>query len=598
MPHAEATALLRALLARPGLRAATEAGSRNAQVGPEMTLAFLAKARKTRREARDSATNDLALIEEDLAALKAAAPGAGVALGEELAAEIAGELDLSDEGRRRTGVVASMEKMDRVWEDTNGIGDGVLGEGSTDVSRVEKSNAGMLLRPDGDGADGGGAAEGEAEKELGEGRARFDDLPVRRPSLRGRAAAAAAAAFASAAAAIPGAASRNGSTPTPPEALPVTPVSKAKASLADIHSRTALIDRFHEDVQAMYFDKRARMGTAGLQSFTKTLVCATSLSAARRLATVRHVDILNSCSNTILSAVEFNAPGTIFAAAGSPKRIKLFQLNTVLARSASSSSDNDLHCPVLEIASPAKLATVSWSRNKPGVLATGALNGAISIHDTEANTQLHYIDAAHSARVWSVDYSTQQPNLLISGSDDNSVRLWDVERTAQPSLTIAAKANVCSVKFNPFVPHELAYGSADHVVYSIDLRYPRLPLCGYEGHFRAVSNVHFLNRSDLISSSTDSSCKLWNVQEQEPGLSYGGHLNNSRFVGLCGNSDFFATGSEDCSVYVYHKGLTGPVVRYGLESPGSFVSAVCWKTNSDMLVAANNTGALEIFEMS
>ena len=100
-----------------------------------------------------------------------------------------------------------------------------------------------------------------------------------------------------------------------------------------------------------------------------------------------------------------------------------------------------------------------------------------------------------------------------------------------------------------------------------------------------------------MSASTDSSCKLWNVAQQKPGLSYAGHSNERSFVGLCGSNDFFAVGSEDNAVYVYQKRFTGPVVRYPFQGGGSFVSSVAWKPDSNCIVAGSNAGSVEILQV-
>ena len=257
---------------------------------------------------------------------------------------------------------------------------------------------------------------------------------------------------------------------------------------------------------------------------------------------------------------------------------------------------NNHHYPILEIPTQNKISCLSWSRHDEAVLAASTHKGEILIHDTHANVQLQTL-REHRKRTWYVNFSTQQPNMLLSGSDDQTVKLWDVGRQAVSTMTIQTSANVCCVKFNPYDLNEFAFGSADHNIYSYDIRQARTPLCVFEGHWRAVSHVMFLNRSELISASTDSSCKLWNVEKQEAGLSYTGHSNQRNFVGLCGSNDFFAVGSEDSAVYVYHKRFSGPVVRYGCSPGGSFVSTVAWKPDSNFLVAANDVGNVEVIEL-
>ena len=66
--------------------------------------------------------------------------------------------------------------------------------------------------------------------------------------------------------------------------------------------------------------------------------------------------------------------------------------------------------------------------------------------------------------MWSVAYNPQEPTLFASGSDDCTVKLWSM---GQPNsiFSFSAKANICSVKFNPYSRYLLAYGSAGVHIY-------------------------------------------------------------------------------------------------------------------------------------
>lgn len=366
---------------------------------------------------------------------------------------------------------------------------------------------------------------------------------------------------------------------------------------SQLKGRGLLIERFRENVEKEYFERRRVNGVEGVREVTDMLVEATSFSAIRRRGGIQHIDILRT-NHSLISSIEFNAPATLFATAGVTRRIKVFEFDAIL-QNGGKDVEGDIrhHYPVLEIPTVSKLSCLSWSHQRHSVLAASTYNGDILIQDTETNTLLDTL-REHSKRTWYVDSSALMPNMLLSGSDDRSVKLWDVDRHQSCSvMSLETSANVCCVKFNPFDAQQIAFGSADHNVYSYDLRQPSRPLCVFEGHWRAVSHVLFLNRSELISASTDSSCKLWNVQKQQPGLSYAGHTNDRNFVGLTGYKDFFACGSEDNAVYIYHKGFAGPVVRHGFGPSAAFVSTVAWKPKSNLLVAANNIGGVEILEL-
>ena len=89
--------------------------------------------------------------------------------------------------------------------------------------------------------------------------------------------------------------------------------------------------------------------------------------------------------------------------------------------------------------------------------------------------------------------------MFASGSDDCTVKLWSMGQT-NSIFSFSARANICSVKFNPFNRYLLAYGSADHGVYYIDLRNPNKPLSELLGHKKAVSYVSFMGPNELVSA--------------------------------------------------------------------------------------------------
>ena len=178
--------------------------------------------------------------------------------------------------------------------------------------------------------------------------------------------------------------------------------------------------------------------------------------------------------------------------------------------------------------------------------------------------------------------------------------------------SLEAKANVCCVKFNPNSCYHLAFGSADHCVHYYDIRHTKQPLNVFKGHKKAVSYVKFLNKETVVSASTDSQLKLWNVNNRHCIRSFVGHVNEKNFVGLATNGDYITCGSENNGLYVYYKGLSKPLFNYKFEPMRSlldrgerrdedsneFVSAVCWRQSCPVIVAANSQGTIKILELN
>jgi E3 ubiquitin-protein ligase RFWD2 len=176
--------------------------------------------------------------------------------------------------------------------------------------------------------------------------------------------------------------------------------------------------------------------------------------------------------------------------------------------------------------------------------------------------------------------------------------------------SLEAKANVCCVKFNPGSPYNLAFGSADHCVHYYDLRNTKKALNVLKGHKKAVSYVKFLNNEDLVSASTDSQLKLWNIKHPNYVRSFVGHVIEKNFVGLATDGDYITCGSENNGLYIYYKGLSKSLFQFRFDAVRSFldkdrkeedvnefVSAVCWKQNSNVIVAANSQGTIKVLEL-
>ncbi|CAG2177091.1 unnamed protein product, partial [Oppiella nova] len=393
-----------------------------------------------------------------------------------------------------------------------------------------------------------------------------------------------------------------------------------KSSLTDIRQtpglQTPLASRrkkmhYHfDDLEECYFTTRAKSlvlsssgddtSTDGLHEFADTLNKFTSFSSLRPLATLCYASDLFTGSS-IVSSIEFDKDSEYFAIAGVTKKIKVFEYATVVKDTL------DIHYPINEMECSSKISCVSWSSYYKAMMASSDYEGTVTIWDAFTGQKARTFQE-HEKRCWSVDFNRVDTNLVASGSDDAKVKLWaaNVENSV---TSLEAKANVCSVKFNPCSRYHLAFGSADHCVHYYDLRNTKNPLMVFKGHKKAVSYVKFLNKEEIVSASTDSQLKLWSTTKTPSVRSFKGHINEKNFVGLATDGDFIACGSENNALFVYYKGLSKQVLTFWFDSvrvfdkdkreddTSDFVSAVCWRSGSNCVVAANSQGTIKILEL-
>jgi len=340
---------------------------------------------------------------------------------------------------------------------------------------------------------------------------------------------------------------------------------------------------------------------SGLDMFGSCLSSLTRYNSVRPLATLAYTtDMFNNSS--IVSSIEFDKNQEFFAIAGVTKRIKIYDYNVVLKDMV------DIHYPSTEMVCSSKISCISWSSFHKGMLASSDYEGTVIVWDSATNTK-STVWQEHEKRCWSVDFNLVDTKLIASGSDDARVKLWSTNMSHSVA-SLEAKANVCCVKFNPSSCYHLAFGSADHCVHYYDLRSTKQPLNVFKGHRKAVSYVKFLNSEDIVSASTDSQLKLWNINQTNCARSFTGHVNEKNFVGLATDGDYITCGSENNGLYIYYKGLSKHLFQFKFDAVRSFldrdrkeedvnefVSAVCWKANSNVMVAANSQGTIKVLEL-
>ncbi|XP_016097497.1 E3 ubiquitin-protein ligase RFWD2-like [Sinocyclocheilus grahami] len=304
-------------------------------------------------------------------------------------------------------------------------------------------------------------------------------------------------------------------------------------------SRRKRLTAHFEDLEQCYFSNRMSRITDDsrtvnqLDDFMECLSKFTRYNSVRPLATLSYAsDLYNGSS--IVSSIEFDRDCDYFAIAGVTKKIKVFEYGTVIQDAV------DIHYPVNEMTCNSKISCISWSSYHKNLLASSDYEGTVILWDGFTG-QRSKVYQEHEKRCWSVDFNLMDPKLLASGSDDAKVKLWSTNLDNSVA-SIEAKANVCCVKFSPSSRYHLAFGCADHCVHYYDLRNTKQPIMVFKGHRKAVSYAKFVNGEEIVSASTDSQLKLWNVNKPHCLRSFKGHINEKNFVGLASNGDYVACG--------------------------------------------------------
>ncbi|RKP21950.1 WD40 repeat-like protein [Rozella allomycis CSF55] len=191
------------------------------------------------------------------------------------------------------------------------------------------------------------------------------------------------------------------------------------------------------DLTASYFNHRLNSGT--FQSFSEVISKFFKYSHFRIIKSIHVSDITHS--NQIVSSIEFNTKGSLFATGGVTKKIRIFDFHSIVEDKSLT-----LHCPSHEIQTPAKISCLCWNSFLKSQIACSDYEGAITIYDVEKGSNPVMTFDEHEKRAWSVHVSPSDPMRLASGSDDCRVKIWSINQR-QSVLTIDSRVNVdCLIK--------------------------------------------------------------------------------------------------------------------------------------------------------
>uniref|UniRef100_A0A914VHH5 RING-type domain-containing protein n=1 Tax=Plectus sambesii TaxID=2011161 RepID=A0A914VHH5_9BILA len=407
--------------------------------------------------------------------------------------------------------------------------------------------------------------------------------------------------------------------------IPSTSVmtSVRDAECSSVSKYRARLSVHFEGLQQAYLERRiastADVGTndvgvddsrrGDLNHFSEVVHAMSQYGDFRRLATLNY-NVDSGPSLSIVSSIEFDKDGEYFVVAGVTKKIKVYEYSSVIENTVG------IHYPLVELQCMSKISNISWNPYTKSLLASSDYDGTVQLWDTWTGKATRKYQE-HEKRCWTVQFNNVDPHLMASGSDDAKVKLWSLN-SERSVAHIDAKVNVCCVYFSPTSRHNLVFGSADHCVHLYDLRNVSKAVNVFKGHRKAVSYVKYCNEREVVSASTDSHLRLWDVTTGECMRTMKGHQNEKNFVGLATDGNHIVCGSENNHLYVYYKGLADPLMSYDFtpsssssnlldpcpgrssinnETTNDFVSAVCWKKNTNVVVAANSQGTTHILEL-
>lgn len=161
----------------------------------------------------------------------------------------------------------------------------------------------------------------------------------------------------------------------------------------------------------------------------------------------------------------------------------------------------------------------------------------------------------HFGKIYAMQWATDSKN-LVSASQDGKLLIWNAFTTNKLHAIPLRSAWVMTCAYSPS-GNFVACGGLDNLcsIYRVSAVDPNggqtkthAELAQHEGY---LSCCRFIKDSEILTSSGDSTCILWDVENKSPKAVFTDHAADVMSVSVCEQKNVFVSGSTDSMAKVW-----------------------------------------------
>jgi guanine nucleotide-binding protein G(I)/G(S)/G(T) subunit beta-1 len=208
----------------------------------------------------------------------------------------------------------------------------------------------------------------------------------------------------------------------------------------------------------------------------------------------------------------------------------------------------------------------------------------------------------HFGKVYALNWSTSHPEHLVSASQDGKLLVWNAVSLNKCIAIPLASSWVMTCSYSPS-GNFVASGGLDNMcsMFKINLKSdigvmkdgPTIQLAQHQGY---VSSIKFLSDQSVLTSSGDTTIKLWDVERKSVVHNYTKHGGDVMGMAIFEEKGIFASCSIDgsCRVWDVRDSRECVTSFYGHESD---VNSVDFFKDGNAIATAADDATIRLFDL-
>ncbi|CAN9501751.1 unnamed protein product [Ophioblennius macclurei] len=203
----------------------------------------------------------------------------------------------------------------------------------------------------------------------------------------------------------------------------------------------------------------------------------------------------------------------------------------------------------------------------------------------------------HLAKIYAMHWGSDSSRLLVSASQDGKLIIWDSYTTNKIHAIPLRSSWVMTCAYAPSGNY-VACGGLDNIcsIYCLKTREGNVRVSReLPGHTGYLSCCRFIDDNQIITSSGDTTCALWDIETSQQTTVFSGHSGDVMSLSLSPDLRTFVSGACDASVKLWD--IRDSMCRQTFTGHESDINAICFFPNGSAFATGSDDATCRLFDL-
>ncbi|KAM9071922.1 guanine nucleotide-binding protein G(I)/G(S)/G(T) subunit beta-3 isoform 2-T2 [Megaptera novaeangliae] len=202
----------------------------------------------------------------------------------------------------------------------------------------------------------------------------------------------------------------------------------------------------------------------------------------------------------------------------------------------------------------------------------------------------------HLAKIYAMHWATDS-KLLVSASQDGKLIVWDTYTTNKVHAIPLRSSWVMTCAYAPS-GNFVACGGLDNMcsIYSLKSREGNVKVSReLSAHTGYLSCCRFLDDNNIVTSSGDTTCALWDIETGQQKTVFVGHTGDCMSLAVSPDFKLFISGACDASAKLWD--VREGTCRQTFTGHESDINAICFFPNGEAICTGSDDASCRLFDL-